>query len=234
MDYTLLIFSIISTKGMSFRYFISDKDWYNELHLEIDYNINSKVEMEKTITNLELTEISFEEIKDYAFTNYMDVAVYENDFLSKDESNTMHYMIDDESDGDRLFYGYWGKSDFKVLKTVEVDDIIKPIVGKFNGKYDLSAKDVYLIPIGESLDEEYALSYVAFTDENDVKLFLSIYEEGEIAPYVFMNSEYDFVVYNSLIFENIKRICPKDLSELLKTKTVILKQPIFVGRDIYN
>lgn len=234
MNYTLLIFSIINPKNLSFRYFISDKDWYKELHMEIEYNMYSKTEMEDTIIDRELKEISFEEIKDYTFTNTMNIAVYDG-FTIYNEDNLMHYTLDeDDDDYDTLLYGRMERYDFKVHKQFKVNDIVKPIIKKFNGKYDSSAKDIYLVPVGESLDEEYALEYNVFSNETDADLFLSLYEKGEVAPYIFMNSDYHMAVQNHSIFKDVKCIMPNELSNLLKTKNIILKQSIFTGSDIYN
>lgn len=234
MNYTLLIFSIINPKNLSFRYFISDKDWYEELHMEIEYNMYSKSEMEETILDRDLKEISFEEIKNYTFTDTMNIAVYDG-FTIYNEDNLLHYTVDyDEDDYDTLLYGRMERYDFKTYKTLEVKDIVSSIIGKFSGKYDSSAKDVYLIPVGGSLDEEYALVYNVFSNENDANLFLSIYENGEVSPYIFMNSDYDMAVQNHPIFKDVKCITTDELPELLKTKNIILKQPIFAGIDIYN
>lgn len=234
MNYTLLIFSIINPKNLSFRYFISDKDWYEELHMQIEYNMYSKEEMEETIIDRELKEISFEEIKDYSFVETMNIAVYDG-FDIYNEDNLLHYTVDeDDDDYNTLLYGRMERYDFKVHKRFKVNDIVKPIIKKFNGKYDSSAKDIYLVPVGGSLDEEYALVYNIFSNENDTNLFLSIYEKGEISPYIFMNSDYDMAVQNHSIFKNVKCITTDELPELLKTKNVILKQPIFAGSDIYN
>ena len=105
-NYTLLVFAIITPKDLSFRYFVSDKDWYEELHMEIDYNMYGRSEMEATIVDRELKEISFDEIKDYAFVETMDIAVYDG-FDVYNDADLPHYKIDYDEDGyDVLYYGH--------------------------------------------------------------------------------------------------------------------------------
>ena len=84
------------------------------------------------------------------------------------------------------------------------------------------------------MDEEYELFYNVFSNEEDADLYLSVYEKGEVAPYIFINSDYNMAIENHSIFEDIKCIAANKLPELLKTKNVVLKQPIFAGLDIYN
>lgn len=234
MNYTLLIFSIINPKKMSFRYFVSDKDWYHELHTKISYNMHSIAEMETTILMFGLKEISFNEIKDYTYVRTMDIAVYD-EFHTYNEYNTFHYILDhEEEDYDNIFYGKEDFSGFKTSKTFLVNDLVKPIEKKFDGIYNKLNKDVYLVPTGCSMDEEFALYYIAFSKEEDADLFVSLYKVGEIAPYIFLNSDYDFAINNTALLKDIKIITLDELPNILKTKNVILKQEIFAGIDIYN
>jgi hypothetical protein len=201
--------------------------------MKIEYNMYSKSEMEDTIAERGLKEISFEEIKNYTFTDTMNIAVYD-DFDVHNKSNMPHYMVDyDEDDYDTLFFGHM-YADLEDCERFEVEDIVAPIVGKFDGKYDSSAENVYLVPVGGSLDEEYALGYNAFTNEEDADLYLSLYENGEVAPYIFINSDYQVAVEHHPVLKDIKYVCAEEFPELLKTKNVVLKQPVFAGLDIYN
>lgn len=234
MKYTLLIFSIVNPKNLSFRYFVSDKDWYEELHMKIEYNMYGKAQMEDAIVNRDLKEISFEEIKDYEFSNTMNIAVYDG-FDAYNSSNVMHYTVDEDAEEyETLLFGCEKGYCFEIDKTVDVNDIVRPIISDFSGKYDSEAETIYLIPMGGSLDDEYALSYNVFSNEKDADLFLKLYEKGEIAPYIFLNADYDVAVQMHPLFTDIECILPDKLSDLLKTKTVVLKQSVFAGKDIYN
>lgn len=234
MGYTLLTFSIITKRDMSFRYFVSDKDWYEELHMEIEYNMYDRCEMEKTIVDRGLKEIAFNEIKDYSFDNTMDIAVYDG-FDVYNESDVPHYALDyDAGDFDTLFFGHMDDWDFENREAFDVNDIVKPIIGKFDGKYDSSADTVYLIPVGGSMDEEYALGYKMFSNENDADLYLSLCANGEVAPYIFINDAYCVAIDQHPILKHVEHLSSRRLPALLKTKNVVVKQPIFTGLDIYN
>jgi hypothetical protein len=202
--------------------------------MEIEYNMYSRDEMEETIIDRGLKEIAFDEIKDYVFADTMEIAVYDG-FDVDNNSDTPVYQIDyDEDDYDTLFFGHMDDYDFEDCEAFEVNDIVKPVIGKFDGRYNSAADNVYLIPVGGSLDEEYALGYCVFSNEKDADLYLSLFEKGEVAPYIFVNDAYCMAIDRHPIFEHVKRISSRKLPELLKTKSVVLKQPIFAGLDIYN
>ncbi len=234
MNYKLLTFSIITKRDMRLRYFVSDKDWYEELHSQIEYNMYDRREMEEAIADLGLEEIAFDEIQNYTFADTMEIAVYDG-FDVYNTSDIPHYRIEFDSNGcEALFYGHMRDRNFKDDEAFDVDDIVGHVIEEFDGTYNPDADKVYLVPKGESCDGDYALVYCVFSNEKDADLYLSLFENGEVAPYVFINDAYHWAIENHPTFRHVKFIFSNELLGFLETKSVVLKRPFFAGLDIYN